>query len=170
MGRSPHRHLHVSELIKLCIKIFPFYCLKLYSQNLIFKRKRKRLTTINWFPDRGIKILGNSKIWEFLQWSFRTPRLPWWLRRSSICLQCGRPRFDSWVGKIPWRRKWQSTSALLSGKSHGRRSLIGYSPWGCKESDTTERLRFYFQNTYLFLEALLGSNSCFLLGNANILL
>ena len=38
----------------------------------------------------------------------------------------------------PWRRKWQSTPALLPGKSHGRRSLIGYSPWGCKESDTTE--------------------------------
>ena len=50
--------------------------------------------------------------------------------------------FDSWVGKIPWRRKWQSTPALLPGKSHGRRSLISYSPWGCKESDTTEQLHF----------------------------
>ena len=46
------------------------------------------------------------------------------------------------VRKIPWRRKWQSTPALLPGKSHGRRSLIGYSPWGRKESDTTERLHF----------------------------
>ena len=45
-----------------------------------------------------------------------------------------------WVRKIPWRRKWQSTPALLPGKLHGWRSLIGYSPWGCKESDTTERL------------------------------
>ena len=44
----------------------------------------------------------------------------------------------SWVGKIPWRRKWQSTPGLLPGKSHGQRSLVGYSPWGCKESDTTE--------------------------------
>ena len=42
-----------------------------------------------------------------------------------------------------WRRKWQSTPALLPGKSHGRRSLIGYSPWGRKESDTTERLHYY---------------------------
>ena len=41
-----------------------------------------------------------------------------------------------------WRRKWQSTPALLPGKSHGQRSLIGYSPWGRKESDTTERLHF----------------------------
>ena len=54
----------------------------------------------------------------------------------------GRPRFDPWVGKIPWRRKWQSTPALLPGKSHGQRSLVGYSPWGRKESDTTERFQF----------------------------
>ena len=57
-------------------------------------------------------------------------------------LQCWRPGFDPWVGKIPWRRKWQSTPVLLPGKSHGLRSLVGYSPWGCKESDTTERLDF----------------------------
>ena len=46
--------------------------------------------------------------------------------------------FDPWVGKIPWRRKWQSIPVLLSGKSQGQRSLVGYSPWGGKESDTTE--------------------------------
>ena len=42
------------------------------------------------------------------------------------------------------RRQWQSTPVLLPGKSHGRRSLVGCSPWGCKESDTTERLHFDF--------------------------
>ena len=47
--------------------------------------------------------------------------------------------FDPWVGKILWRRKWQLTPVLLPGKSHGR-SLVGYSPWGRKESDTTEQL------------------------------
>ena len=52
------------------------------------------------------------------------------------------------VGKIPWRRKWQSTPALLPGKSHGRRSLTGYSPWGRKESDTTEWLHFHFQRSF----------------------
>ena len=41
-----------------------------------------------------------------------------------------------------WRRKWQSTSGLLPEKSHGQRSLVGYSPWSRKESDTTERLHF----------------------------
>ena len=38
--------------------------------------------------------------------------------------------FDSWVGKIPWRRVWQSTPIFLPGESHGQRSLAGYSPWG----------------------------------------
>ena len=46
--------------------------------------------------------------------------------------------FDAWVRKIPWNRKWQPTSVFLPGKSHGHKSLAGYSPWGHKESDTTE--------------------------------
>ena len=47
-------------------------------------------------------------------------------------LQCRRPGFDSWFGKTPWRRKWQSTPVYLPGESHGQRSLVGYSPWGRK--------------------------------------
>ena len=43
-----------------------------------------------------------------------------------------------------WRRQWQPTPVLLPGKSHGRRSLVGFSPWGCEESDTTEPLHFHF--------------------------
>ena len=42
--------------------------------------------------------------------------------------------------KIPWNRKWQITPVFLLGKSHGQRSLVGYSPWGRKESDMTEQL------------------------------
>ena len=57
-------------------------------------------------------------------------RLPWWLRWESVCLQCGRPGFDPWVGKILWRRQWQPTPGQLPGKSHGWKSLVGYSPWG----------------------------------------
>ena len=66
--------------------------------------------------------------------------LPWWLRQQRICLQCRRPRFSPWVGKISWRREWLPTPVLLPGESHGQRSLAGYIPWGCKESGTTERL------------------------------
>ena len=43
-----------------------------------------------------------------------------------------------------WRRQWQPTPVPLPGKSHGWRRLVGWSPWGCKESDTTERLHFHF--------------------------
>ena len=43
-----------------------------------------------------------------------------------------------------WRRKWQPTPVLSPGTSHGRRSLVGCSPWGCKASDTTERLHLHF--------------------------
>ena len=49
---------------------------------------------------------------------------------------------QSLVGKIPWRRKWQPTPVFLPGESHGRRSLVGYSPRGCKELDTAEQLHF----------------------------
>ena len=45
-------------------------------------------------------------------------------------------------GRFPQRRKWHPTPVLLPGKSHGRRSVVGYSPWGCKESDMTEPLHF----------------------------
>ena len=54
--------------------------------------------------------------------------------------QCRWHRFNPWAGTIPWRRKWQLTPVFLSRKFHGQRSLAGYSPWGHKESDTTEQL------------------------------
>ena len=57
-----------------------------------------------------------------------------------MCLQCRRLRFNPSVGKIPWSRTWQLTPVLLPGKSHGQRSLAGYSPCGCKQSDTSEWL------------------------------
>ena len=43
-----------------------------------------------------------------------------------------------------WRKQQHPTPVLLSGKSHGWRSLVGCSPWGCEESDTTEGLHFHF--------------------------
>ena len=49
-------------------------------------------------------------------------------------------QFNPWVGKMPWRRKWQPTPGFLPEKSHGQRSLAGYCPCSCKESNTTEPL------------------------------
>ena len=72
--------------------------------------------------------------------------LPWWLiGKEAPAMQ------ETWVRslvlEIPWRRKWQPTPVFLLGKSHGQRSLAGYSPWGRKESGTTEHARnaFSFQ-------------------------
>ena len=53
----------------------------------------------------------------------------------KICVQCGMPRFDPWVWKIPWRREWLPIPVFLPGEFHGQRN-----PWGRKESDRTEPL------------------------------
>ena len=47
-------------------------------------------------------------------------------------------KFNPWVRKMPWRKKWQHTPVSLPGKFHGQRSLAGYSPQGRKKSDMTE--------------------------------
>ena len=77
-----------------------------------------------------------------------------WLRRESVCLQCRRPGFDPWVGKIPWRRKWQPTPVLLPGKSHGQRSLVSPTVHGVAKSRTRLNdftfIFFIFNFIYLF--------------------
>ena len=70
--------------------------------------------------------------------------IPWWLHQFRDCLQCRRPRFDPWVGKIPWRREWQSNPVFLPGKSHGQRSLADYSPWVVKSGTRLSNLHFHF--------------------------
>ena len=57
-----------------------------------------------------------------------------------ICLQFGRPGFDPWVRKIPWRRAWQPTPVFLPGEPHGQGSLVGYSTRDHKESDMTQQV------------------------------
>ena len=49
------------------------------------------------------------------------------------------------LGRFPWSRKWQPIPIFLPGKSHGRRSLVGYSPRGCKELDMTEHSAYCFR-------------------------
>ena len=74
-------------------------------------------------------------------------RLPRWLSGKSAC-QCRRRCFDPWVGKIPWRRKWQPAPVFLLGESHGQRSLVGYSSWGCRQSDMTEQMSMHTHSLY----------------------
>ena len=72
-----------------------------------------------------------------------TTEIPRWLngKESAFqCRRCMRLTFDPWVRKMPWRRKWQPTPVFLPVKSHGKRSLMDYSPWRHKESDRTEHM------------------------------
>ena len=64
--------------------------------------------------------------------------------KESACNARGVGSIPEW-GRSPWRREWQPTPVLLPRRSHGGRNLVGYSPWGRKESDVTERLHFHFQ-------------------------
>ena len=75
----------------------------------------------------GLKELDTT---EWQNWTEPNKDFPGGSDSKSVCLQCRRPEFDPGVRKIPWRRKWQPTPVFLSGKSHGQRSLVGYSPWG----------------------------------------
>ena len=143
--------------------------LSLYHQALLLPIMMVlRLTT-----QRGLSSVGKEKSFslypsKFLtktpvikdsltrqkQTSLTTCILLWGLPRclsgkESAC-QCSRYKrrgFDPWVGKIPWRRKWQPTPVFLPGKSHGQRSLAGYCPWGCKELDMTEQLSMHISLT-----------------------
>ena len=68
-------------------------------------------------------------------------------------LQCGRPRFDPWVGKIPWRRERLPTPVFWAGEFHGL-----YSPWSSKESDRTEQLSLHIiRDTIKSWEKYMGS-------------
>ena len=73
--------------------------------------------------------------------------------------QCRRHGFHPWFRKIPWRRKWPPIPVFLPGKSHGQRSLVGYSSWGHSELDTTERLSMhtYFLLACMYLVLILAN-------------
>ena len=58
-------------------------------------------------------------------------------------------RFNPWVRNIPWRRKWRITLIFLPGEFHGLGSLVVYSPWGCKQLGTTERLHSLYLYKYV---------------------
>ena len=105
----------------------------------------------DWVPWLGIKP-GSLALaaWSLNHWTTREVLIKsfFWLLfgfpggsngKESAC-KCRRPRFNSWVRKIPWRRAWQVTPVFLPGESHGQRSLEGYRPQNHKEPDMTEQL------------------------------
>ena len=70
-------------------------------------------------------------------------------------------RFDPWIGKIPWRREQLPNPVFWPGEFHGQRSLAGYSPWGCKELNTTEWLSLsFFLFLFCYFEPCCYKHSC----------
>ena len=99
----------------------------------------------------AVHVIAKSDMWlnnsrdekkgaDFIETYRNRVGLLWWLNGKESACQYKRYRFDPWVGKILWRRKQQPPPIFLPEKSHGQRSLVGYSPWGNKESDTTNWL------------------------------
>ena len=79
---------------------------------------------------------------QFPRWRWERTCLPMQVSIRDLSF-----KFDPWVEKIHWRRKWQPTPVFLPGESHGQRSLAGYSPWGHKKSDTTEATYTHWSTT-----------------------
>ena len=114
---------------------------KIYKRSISIPNFRNDLRSLGaiWSKQRVFN-------WCFPRWHqpegtngipFIVIKLRWWLRQWRICLQYKTPGFDSWVGKIPWRRKCLPMPVFLPGECHGQRSLEGYHPWSGKDSDTT---------------------------------
>ena len=94
----------------------------------VLPSRLKRILGVTAFPTLGIYSADNQLGWcngkEF----------------SCQCRSRRRHGFNRWVRKILWSGKWQPTPVFLPEKSHGQKSLVGYSPWDLKELDTTEWL------------------------------
>ena len=134
-------------------------CTLFYSYTWQFSCKNKKAPNFNWvdmcipffilFQRNIIAMLirannGSVSSYMFLYlWidkSNLSEGFPVWSAGEESTFNAGDASSIHWVGKIPWRRKWQPTPVCLPEKSCGQRSLVGYSPWGCKESDVTEWL------------------------------
>ena len=106
-------------------------------------------------PQSGIELRPPALgVWSVSHWTTR--EVPGIFKLSSAEMVKVVDREVIERLEIKLRRKWHPTSVLLPGKSHGRRSLVGCSPWGREESDRTERLHFHF------------SLSCIREGNGNL--
>ena len=102
----------------------------------MFAKKKGRKTNFGGLKYNNVWIVYVIVL-LFIQTLLGLPRA---LSSQEATCRYRRCRFDPWVGKIPWRRKYESTPVFLPGKSRGQRSLAGYSPWGHREADTTEQL------------------------------
>ena len=112
-------------------------------------RRRSRSQLGEWRSPCWSKIEGNGCFRQDEEQISGFPRQRNGKEPACQCRRCRRSGFCPWVGKIPWSRKWHPILVFLPEKFNGQRSLAGCSPWGHKESDTTEQLN----TTYLLLES-----------------
>ena len=100
-----------------------------------------------YFSILSLSVYMCVEVWSWFLAHIIYMGLVFFIHSASLCLLVG--AFNPFTFKVIidiyvpiQRRKWQPTPVLLPGKYHGWRSLVGYSPWGLKESDRTERLHF----------------------------
>ena len=101
----------------------------------------------------GVMGMDVTVIWGILG-------LPWWLSSKESTCQCRRHRLDPWDGKISCRKEWQTTPVFLLENSHRQRSLVGYTPWGCKKLDMTQQLNTQARLKVKVLVVQLGPTLC----------
>ena len=156
--------LRVSPTVARWLPVHVLFFTSLSERVCFFPKRRSRI------PGFLVIVLSLGQVTWFTIWATReaprrllvSPQNDWWLRLQRICrLQCRRLGFDPWVGKIPWRRERLPTPIFLLGELHGQRSLAGYSSWGLKEWDMTERLT-HIQNLCSFMRNTISSAKCFI--------
>ena len=121
------------------------FCFRFHNRRTIIQYLSFSVSLIllSIMPSKSIHIVTNGSTFPFLWWVIIHIGLSRWQSGKESTCQCRRQRFSPWVRTVPWSRKWQPTPISLPGKFHGQRSLVGYCPWGHKESDMTERLSMH---------------------------
>ena len=120
-------------------------CPRLAPVSLLRFPRSGSLPILRLVPRKMLKEKGGPQSWASS--TCRGGGLPWCSDSKESACSAGDP-VPSLYGKVPWRRAWQPTPVFVPGESHGQRSLVGYSPWGCKESDTTEQLTHTHTHTH----------------------
>ena len=122
----------------LCLINYPTHCANLSRAHLNQKEMSCQKSEY-WFKATSQKV----RIKTLITYCYSISRASPVAQRQRLHLKCRshrRCRFHPWVGKIPWKRAWQPNPVLLPGKSHGRRSLEGYSPQHYEESNKTQHI------------------------------
>ena len=121
--RREKKGFHINAFLRITLS----YCFPTYKVGII------RVSTVVSIVYKALSKPSNSI--NCLYRCYKSSLVAWSVKNLPAMQET---RFDPWVGKIPWRRKWQPTLVFLSGKSHGQRCLVSHSLWVREELDTTK--------------------------------